>query len=277
MTAGKTEEKGKEGVSAQKTKTAPEASPTGEKGGAHKRMLSVNFSGKELLEGRIFDTTSAEEAKANGILEEKRNYGPLTIITGEKELLLLVEAELEKMKVGEKRIVKLSPKDAFGERDARLIRVVPLQVFHNQKMNPIPGLVIRAGNAVGKVQSVSGGRVRVDFNHPLAGRELEYGIKVEKEITGKKEVAEELFKKYYSFVPGAKKETVGEKLVVSLEEKTLKNLENINKAVQGVGKNFGVEVEFVAAKAEKVLETPAPASEKVVAKTDAKEKKAKIK
>jgi len=275
MVAVKSEEKGKEGASTQKTKTAPETSPTEEKGGAHKRMLLVNFSGKELLEGRIFDTTSAEEAKANGILEEKRNYGPLTIITGEKELLSLVEAELEKMKVGEKRIVKLGPKDAFGERDARLIRVVPLRVFHDQKMNPIPGLIIRAGNAVGKVQSVSGGRVRVDFNHPLAGRELEYGIKVEKEITGKKEVAEELFKKYYSFVPGAKKEIPSDgKLVIALEEKTLKNLENINKAVQGLGKNFGVEVEFVAAKAE-AAQAPSkaeagPSEEKKESKTKKK-------
>jgi len=220
-----------------------------------KRMLRVSFNGKELLEDKIFDTTDKEVAKRFGLFDEKREYGPLTIILGEKELLPLVEKELDGMKEGEMRKVRLSVKDAFGERKAEMIRVVPLKAFHDQKMNPVPGLVISAGNAFGKVQSVSGGRVRVDFNHPLAGREVEYEVKVEKELDDKKDFAEELFKKYYSFVPNAKKEVSGEKLIVELMEETLKNLDNINSAVKELGKGFGIEIEFKGVKKEeKALE-----------------------
>ncbi|HNV00846.1 MAG TPA: FKBP-type peptidyl-prolyl cis-trans isomerase [archaeon] len=209
-----------------------------------KRILKVTFNGKELLEGRVFDTTSAEIAKQNNMFDEKRKYGPLSIITGEHELLPLVEKELLTMKVGEVRKVKMTPKESFGERNNDLVRVTPIKIFHDQKINPIPGLVISVGNAYGRVQSVSGGRVRVDFNHALAGREIEYEVKIENEITDKKEIAEIIFEKYYSFVPGSKKEIKENKLIVELTNDTLKNLEKINASITRLGKEFGIELEF---------------------------------
>ncbi len=39
----------------------------------------------------------------------------------------------------------------------------------------------------GRVLSVSGGRIRVDFNHPLAGKKLEYEVEVKEKITNAKE------------------------------------------------------------------------------------------
>ncbi len=210
----------------------------------NKKILSVAFNGKELLEGRVFDTTDAEIAKKNNMFDPKRKYNSLTIITGEHELLPLVEKELMTMKVGETRKVKMLPKDAFGERKNDLVRITPIKVFTDQKIKPIPGLVISVGKAYGRVQSVSGGRVRVDFNHALAGREIEYEITVEKEITDKKEIAETIFEKYYAFVPGAKKEIKENKLIVELEKDTLKNLEKINESITRLGKDFGIELEF---------------------------------
>lgn len=212
----------------------------------NKRVLKVTFNGKELLEGRIFDTTSAEIAKQNNVFDEKRKYGPLSIITGEHELLPLVEKELLTMKVGEVRKVKMTPKEAFGERNNDLVRITPIKIFHDQKINPIPGLVISVGNAYGRVQSVSGGRVRVDFNHALAGREIEYEITIEKELTDKKEIAEVIFEKYYSFIPGAKKEIKENKLIVELSSETIKNLEKINTSITRLSKDFGVELEIKA-------------------------------
>jgi len=209
-----------------------------------KRVLMVSFNGKELLEEKVFDTTDAEVAKKFGLFDQKRKYGPLTIITGEHELLPLVEKELVNMKVGEEKVVKLSVKEAFGERKAGLVRVVPLKVFLDQKINPIPGLIITIGNAYGKVQSISGGRVRVDFNHALAGREIEYKVRVEKEITDKKELAELMYDKYYSFVPGSTKEVTPGKITVGLDKDTLKNLEKINESMKRLAKDLGVEIDY---------------------------------
>jgi len=219
-----------------------------------KRMISVSFTGKELLNGEVFDTTSENVAKENDIYDPKRQFGPLTLIVGEKEMLPLVEKEIETMKEGEERVVKLAIKDGFGERHADLVRVLPAKVFAEQKINPIPGLIINAGNAMGKVQSVSGGRVRVDFNHLLAGRELEYTVKVEKEFKTKKEVAEQLFDKYYSIIPNTKKEIKEENLYITISSDFMKNVEKVNESVKEIGKAFGIKVTFKEGKAEEKKE-----------------------
>jgi FKBP-type peptidyl-prolyl cis-trans isomerase 2 len=209
-----------------------------------RKMVKVHFSGKEALEGKVFDTTHAEEAKAAGIFDERRKYEPLTIITGEKELLGKVEDAIEQMKQGEKKIVKLLANEAFGERKAELVRVVPLKNFLDQKINPFPGLVVRVANAIGKVQSVSSGRVRIDFNHPLAGRDVEYHVELVKDVTDNKEISEAIFEKYYSRLPGSKKEIEPGTLTVTLSTNLMKNIDEINKSIQGLAKELGVELKF---------------------------------
>ena len=209
-----------------------------------RKMVSINFTGKELLGGAVFDTNIVEMAKQAGVFDERRIYKPLDIIIGEKELLERVENELAGMSEGEKRIVKMLAKEAFGEREAELVRVVPLQNFLEQKINPFPGLVVRISNAIGKVQSVSSGRVRVDFNHPLAGRDIEYHVELVKEIKDKKEIAEKLFEKYYSRIPGTKKDITEGKMTVTVSGDFLKNLEKVNDAIKGIAKEFDIELEF---------------------------------
>jgi FKBP-type peptidyl-prolyl cis-trans isomerase 2 len=213
------------------------------------RFLKVSFSGKDSLSGKVFDTTSESEAKSAGIFEQRR-YGPLAIIIGQKELLPLIEKELETMKAGESKTISLSPKDAFGERHAERVKVVPLKNFHDQKIAPFPGLVINAGGLPGKVQSVSSGRVRVDFNHPLAGHDVEYTIKVESEIVSPTEAAEEIFTKYYLMVPGAKKTISGNVLTVEINSAFIPKLEKANIAIAEAAKSVGVELKIVEAKAE---------------------------
>jgi FKBP-type peptidyl-prolyl cis-trans isomerase 2 len=209
-----------------------------------KKMLEVNFTGKELLNGETFDTTIENVAKEKNIFNEKRKYGPLTIITGEKELHKKVESELEKMKVGEEKKIHLTAKEGFGERKQDLVRIVPLKVFQEQKINPVPGLVINLGDMLARVQSVSGGRVRIDLNHPLAGRELEYTVKLEKEVKGKKERAEKIFEKYYSQVPGVKKEIKEDNLYITIPSSTLKGLEKVNETIKKLAKDLDVKLEI---------------------------------
>ncbi len=209
-----------------------------------RKMVKVHFIGKEALEGKVFDTTKENEAKAAGIHDAKRKYTPLTIITGEKELLEKVEDVLEQMKEGEEKIVKLIASEAFGERKADLIRVVPLKNFLDQKINPIPGLVVRVANAIGKVQSVTSGRVRIDFNHPLAGRDVEYHVELVKELKDNKEVAEAIFEKYYARIPGSKREIEPGLLTVTLSTNLMQNLQQINNSISAIAKDLGVELKF---------------------------------
>ncbi|MDI6721237.1 MAG: peptidylprolyl isomerase, partial [Candidatus Aenigmarchaeota archaeon] len=74
--------------------------------------------------------------------------------------------------------------EAFGKRDANLVKVVNKGVFRESKSEPQPGMVVDFGNLRGRVQSVSGGRVRIDFNNPLAGKKLLYHIEIVEKIEG---------------------------------------------------------------------------------------------
>ena len=123
----------------------------------------------------------------------------------------------------------------------------------------MPGLVVELNGRQARIQSVSGGRVRIDFNHPLAGKDLDYELKIEREILQPKEQIEALYKKYFSMVPEAEKKLVigKEELEVTLSPRysanlgPLKNLfsEMISKHVKGFEKVRFVE-EFVKEKSE---------------------------
>jgi FKBP-type peptidyl-prolyl cis-trans isomerase 2 len=73
--------------------------------------------------------------------------------------------------------VKIQPKDAFGERKPELVEVVPTRRFEKR---PTPGMRVSLDNRTGTVESVIGGRVRVDFNSPYAGKTIVYDYTIEK-------------------------------------------------------------------------------------------------
>jgi FKBP-type peptidyl-prolyl cis-trans isomerase SlyD len=150
-------------------------------------FIEIEYIGKIKESGEIFDLTSEEIAKKEGIYNKDAKYGPVKIIIGENFVIKGLEEELKKMKVGEEKTVIIPPEKAFGNRDPKLIKVVPEAEFRKQKVTPIPGLIIDFGNLKARIQSVSSGRVRLDFNHPLAGRELEYKVKILRKIEDKEE------------------------------------------------------------------------------------------
>jgi FKBP-type peptidyl-prolyl cis-trans isomerase 2 len=61
--------------------------------------------------------------------------------------------------------------------------MVPIKTFLEQKINPIPGILLNFDGRIGKTLTVSGGRVMVDFNNPLAGKIVVYKINVKRKVT----------------------------------------------------------------------------------------------
>ena len=162
-----------------------------------KAVILVEFTGKEKTSGKIFDTTNEKIAKENGIYKENALFQPVPVIVGNKDVLQGMDEALLEMKVGEEKIVLLKPEKAFGERKKELITVIPVKEFTKRKINPFPGLIVDLNNTYGKVQTVSSGRVRVDMNSELAGKEVEYTIKITKEITNTEEKAQILTNKFF--------------------------------------------------------------------------------
>lgn len=143
-------------------------------------VVKIEYVGR-LESGDIFDLTSEELAKKEKIFNPKARYGDVSILIGANFVLPGLDKELETMKVGDEREVTVEPQEAFGKRKPELVKPFPLKSFREE---PKPGTMVDFGEATGRVQTVSGGRVLVDFNHPLAGKKLIYKIKILEKIDG---------------------------------------------------------------------------------------------
>jgi FKBP-type peptidyl-prolyl cis-trans isomerase 2 len=141
-------------------------------------FLRIEYTGRIAATGELFDTTSEEVAKKENAFNPKQRYGPVLAVIGAGMAVPGVERNLLEMKEGEEREFDLKPPEAFGPRDPSRIRIIALAKFVKEKINPYPGAFVNIDGMDAKIQSVSGGRVRVDFNHPLAGRELHYKLKL---------------------------------------------------------------------------------------------------
>lgn len=111
---------------------------------------------------------------------DKAENTPMIIKQG--YVLKGLEESLKQMNVGDKKTVEIIPENAFGKREFKLIKLVSIAEFRKHGTKPVPGMFIEADNRRGRVLSVSGGRVRVDFNHPLAGKTLIYDIEIKQKI-----------------------------------------------------------------------------------------------
>jgi len=149
-------------------------------GKMEKRFVKISYTAR-IKDGKIFDTTDEEVAKKENIFDEKRVYGAVPIVVGEGHVIRGLDEALKDMKVDEEREIEIPPEKAYGKRNPNLIRLVPMRVFKQHRINPIPGMSIELDGKVARIQTVSGGRVRVDFNPELAGKTLVYNVKIEEE------------------------------------------------------------------------------------------------
>ena len=141
-------------------------------------FVRVNFTGKIKDTDEVFDTTYDEVAQEAGIFEENKKYKPIPIVVGGNHLLPAIEEAIKGLDAGDTKNIEVASDDAFGPRDPKMIQLVPMKEFKKQGMNPVPGMKISAGDGTGKILTVNGGRVKVDFNHELAGKDLIYDVEV---------------------------------------------------------------------------------------------------
>ena len=150
-------------------------------------VIRLHYTGKVKETGEIFDTTFEDVAKEAGIYSEKGIYGPVPIAVGAGHVLGGLDEQLEGLEVGEKYEIIVPPEKGFGKRDPKLIKTFTLGQFRRQGIYPFPGMPVEieteSGRKLkGKVMTVSGGRVRVDFNHPYAGKHLVYEVEIVEKI-----------------------------------------------------------------------------------------------
>ena len=63
-----------------------------------------------------------------------------------------------------------------------MVRLIPLSEFKEHNVNPVPGMTVDFDGKPGVIMRRTGGRVMVNFNHPLAGKEVVYDVIINKKI-----------------------------------------------------------------------------------------------
>lgn len=124
----------------------------------------------------LYDTTMKASAEKAGLLDPNAFYAPMHYLLGTGRLISGLEEALRGLEVGKETTIELPSEKAYGARDAKLIETLPMQEFRKNKVEPEVGLQITYKNRRGTVTYVGGGRIRVDFNHPLAGKKLTYQV-----------------------------------------------------------------------------------------------------
>jgi FKBP-type peptidyl-prolyl cis-trans isomerase 2 len=146
-----------------------------------KDFIEIEFTGR-VKDGEVFDSNIKEVLeKMHAGHDHPITARPFIFCLGENMFLKAIEDFLIGKEMGEYEI-ELEPEKAFGKRDQKLIKMMPLDVFTKHQMNPVSGFMFEFDGRVGKVLTVSGGRVTVDFNHPLAGKTVIYDIKVVRQV-----------------------------------------------------------------------------------------------
>lgn len=183
-----------------------------------KKVIRLNYKAYLADADRLYDTTEEQAAKDAGIYNEKVSYAPMAYIAGSKKLFPALDEAILNAKVGEEFTVEIPCEEGAGVKNPKLIETHSIKEFYKQEINPYPGLTVSLGNKAGTVLSVGAGRVKVDFNSPLAGHDLKYVVTVTEEITDNTEKAKAIIEADFAVADDFKFDFPGDKVVVTLPD-----------------------------------------------------------
>jgi len=121
----------------------------------------------------------AYELSVDGeLIESNEGRDPLVYIQGGNQILGALESALEGMRTGDQKTVQIAAADGYGEVRQDAFQEVPLDMIPDSAREV--GAVLQAENFPGpiRVAEVKEAAVLLDFNHPLAGKELSFDVTV---------------------------------------------------------------------------------------------------
>jgi len=128
--------------------------------------VTVNYTGK-LEDGTVFDSSLTEGRE------------PLSVTLGQGALIPGFENGLIGMGVGESKTIEINPEDAYGQINEEAFVDVPKdKVPENVEVGMMLQTFGPAGVSVVKVLEINEETVKIDANHPLAGKKLIFDVEV---------------------------------------------------------------------------------------------------
>ena len=129
--------------------------------------VKVHYTGT-LNDGKVFDSSEGKE--------------PLEFTIGEKQVIKGFEYGIKAMKLNQEKTLKITPGDAYGEKVNELVKTIPKDALPKDiKVEKGGRLILKAPSGqqfAAFVQEVNDDNIVIDLNHPLAGKELTFKVKV---------------------------------------------------------------------------------------------------
>jgi FKBP-type peptidyl-prolyl cis-trans isomerase 2 len=131
-------------------------------------FVKVHYTGT-FTDGTVFDSSEGKQA--------------LEVLAGQGMLIKGFDEALIGMEVGEEKEVDISSENAYGEKRAELVKEVPKKDL-GADIKPEIGMVLGIKAPTGQVfpatiTEVKEDSIMLDANHPLAGKDLHFKLKVE--------------------------------------------------------------------------------------------------
>jgi len=145
-------------------------------------MIHINFIGRlvnEEGEEEVFDTTLENIARKNRVYREDAIYNPLLVVVGQQWVPQGLDEALEGLVIGEEKTIEIAFDQGYGPHDPAKIKLIHRREFQKEQIQPKIGERVKIGHQMGTVLNTGGGRVRVDFNHLLTGKNLNYDLTVD--------------------------------------------------------------------------------------------------
>jgi FKBP-type peptidyl-prolyl cis-trans isomerase SlyD len=156
-------------------------------------------------DGEVVDTTDAEVAEDADIDTDEYDFEPQVIVIGAGHVFESVDEALIGQAVGDAGTVDIAAAEAFGEYDDSEVRTVSANKIDEESR--YPGAQVQIEGDQGRIITVVSGRARVDFNHPLAGEDLEYDYEVLELVDDREEQAASMLEMYLQEAPEVRIET----------------------------------------------------------------------
>jgi FKBP-type peptidyl-prolyl cis-trans isomerase SlyD len=162
-------------------------------------FVRLAYTVRTVEDDTVVDTTDEAVAEEAEIDTDEYEFEPRTIIVGAGHIFESVDDELIGAEVGDTGTVDIPAAEAFGEFDDDEVRTVSANKIDED--DRYPGAQVQVDGEQGRVETIIGGRARVNFNHPLAGEDLEYEYEILELVEDREEQAGGLLGMYLQQVP----------------------------------------------------------------------------
>lgn len=103
---------------------------------------------------------------------------PITVEMGSGSLVKGLEEQLIGMTEGEEKEFRVAPENGYGLEKSELIQTVGSGVFAETEITPEIGMIFKTPHGNCHITKIDVDKIEISYNHPLAGKVLDYKVKI---------------------------------------------------------------------------------------------------